>query len=401
MAHLDRQTSNGTDHTVRPPLNTGPVVPGTGPDGPPSVTLWRLLGLATLTPTQAVHLAAEVLSLVDASADTAGADAAAITIDRDGRVALLPNRPQRDVGPTAELVEQIARNADRPAARRNPTSVALLSALSRCATALRDGDVLAARAALAPAARTADLDTTQATRELAALVDVALRPSSAVRPPELTTKLRGPAAGPTPAAPPVHTTPVHTTPVHTAPRRARRRPVVLIAVAVVAAAAAAATIALMRPGGSGSDAGPATSPTNSVHPGSHAPHHRATHVATHHRAVPALAPTSARAISKVTMTPAKHCRAGADCLVTVRVWLRPPWLSALRWHAVSVNRCTRHRQRIGAGSMIAGPGWRSAYTTVALGLPDKPRLAVVAVVDKPVSAASRPLLVNTGARGCG
>ena len=85
----------------------------------------------------------------------------------------------------------------------------------------------------------------------------------------------------------------------------------------------------------------------------------------------------------------------------MRVWLRPPWLTGFSWHAVAVDRCTHHLRRIGAGTMIARPGWQSAYTTVALPLPDKPRLAVVAVVDKPVSAASRPLLVNTGTRGCG
>jgi hypothetical protein len=76
-------------------------------------------------------------------------------------------------------------------------------------------------------------------------------------------------------------------------------------------------------------------------------------------------------------------------------------LSSLTWHAAAVNRCTGKVSTIDRGSMIAEPGWRSAYVTVRLRLPQQRSTAVLAVVDTPVSAASRPLLVPAGGGSCG
>jgi hypothetical protein len=86
--------------------------------------------------------------------------------------------------------------------------------------------------------------------------------------------------------------------------------------------------------------------------------------------------------------------------VTVRVWLRPPGLTSLTWHAALVDRCTGAIGRVGSGSMIAEPGWRSPYATIRVHLPRKSSMAVLAIVDRPASAASRPLLVPAGGGTC-
>jgi hypothetical protein len=392
MAHIDGRTAHDT-HPAAAPLNGTDArnAPVPTADRAQTVTLQRLLGLATLTPPQAVHIAGEVLGRLDGSTGN-GADTDAVAVGEDGSVRLLAGRTRGDLDVTAELVDQLTRNADRPVARRNPASARLLAALTRSAAALRDGDLVAARAALVPSARTAGLDEQQARKELAALVAIPLRPTAAVRRLEIAEPKR---------------VPTEPRPVRAAPQpprrptRSRRRLITTIVIVALAVVGVVSTIALVQPGGSGSNNGPTTSPTTPPNGGSHASQHRSAPGPNHRRTIPTLAPAQARAISKVTLTPVARCRGGAACAVTVRVWLRPPWLSGFHWHAAVVNRCTHSVRQIAAGTMIARPGWRSAYNTVQFRLPNRPRLALIAVVDRPVSAASRALLVTTGPRGCG
>jgi hypothetical protein len=102
----------------------------------------------------------------------------------------------------------------------------------------------------------------------------------------------------------------------------------------------------------------------------------------------------------VTLDANGHCSPGRYCTVTVRVWLRPPGLSSLIWRATVVDRCTGGIRTLDRGSMIAEPGWRSAYTTVRLHLPHKRSIAVLAVVDSPVSVSSKPLVAPAGGGNC-
>lgn len=398
MAHTDGRTTHDIPAAL-PPLGADTNGVPHAADPPATVTLRRLIGLATLTPPQAVHIASEILGLLDSSTGLVGADTDSISVGANGAVRLSSGQPGRDAAATADVVDQLTRNADRPVARRNPASAALLTALARCAAALREGDLVAARAALVPATRAGGLDEQQARRELAALVTVAVRPTVALRSPAITERPRvrpepRPAQQAAPSTPRTAQPSPHAT-------RARRRVITTIVIAALAVVGVISTIALVRPGGSSPNGGTSAPPTSSTHTGANAGRHRSSPAGTHRHAIPTLAPAAARGISRVTLTPAARCRRGTSCVLTVRVWLRPPWLTAFHWHAAAVNRCTGHVRRIGSGSMIAGPGWRSAYATVRLRVPDKPRVALLAVVDRPVAAASRPLLVTTGTRGCG
>jgi hypothetical protein len=113
------------------------------------------------------------------------------------------------------------------------------------------------------------------------------------------------------------------------------------------------------------------------------------------------APLAAGPIARVTLTPAAACTPGAMCALTVQMWLRPPGLAQLSWHAVLVDRCTGRTRTLDSGSMVAEPGWQAPYTTVHLRLPRHSAMALLAVVDSPVSAASRPLYVPAGGGSCG
>src|SRR5919201_3163688 len=103
----------------------------------------------------------------------------------------------------AELVDQLARNADRPAAHRRPENAALLTALTRCAAQLSGGDLEASLAELRRELDATGADRGQLTGELAALVAVPLVRAGA----EPTAAEPGEPAAP-PAAPVVNAEPL-------------------------------------------------------------------------------------------------------------------------------------------------------------------------------------------------
>jgi hypothetical protein len=393
----------------RTPVQQPPPNPAEPGNRPAAVPLRRLLGLATLTPPQATHIAVDVLaSLQDESGSYGAFDADDVLIGGDGTLRLAERNGDFTPGTAtaaAELVDQLARNADRPAAHRRPENAALLTALTRCAAQLSGGDLEASLAELRRELDATGADRGQLTGELAALVAVPLVRAGA----EPTAAEPGePAAAP--AAPVVIAEPLPSAEADLPPSppdavatlvlgrpMPSPRVIVPVVIGVVAVAALITAIALTRPSGH-----PAATTTHHPIATSHAPK-PVTHAPPAKagpRDVPKLGPAAAGPISSVKLSPVARCSRGATCAVTVRMYLRPPGLASLTWHAALVNRCSGSIQRIDHGSMIAEPGWRSAYTTVHLRLPHLRSMAVVAVVDSPVSAASRPLLVPAGGGSC-
>jgi hypothetical protein len=367
------------------------------------VPLRRLLGLATLTPAQAAYVADEVLNALASRPGYGPLDASDVIINPDGAVRLAPRdrASTADAGPAAAaLLEEIAHNADRPAAHRRPAGSALLAAVTRGAAQLAAGDDLRPAAELREAMDAAGATRAELAGQLAALVAVPL-----VRVPDVAADVgSGPgrlaprsngSTGRHATVPPPPPGPVIRPPVGP-PGPRRRVAAAAVAVAVLAVAGAIAAFVVPRTG----DRDRPAAPVHSAAPSITARPPAATGNAPTPRAVPELAPAAAGPIAAVRLHPTRPCRPGATCEVTVRIRLRPPSLSALTWHATAFDRCTGTRHRIDRGSMIAEPGWRSVYATVRMPLPRADSLAVVAVVDTPVSVASRPMLVPARGGSC-
>jgi hypothetical protein len=386
---------DGHNTTGQQPLRDPPVRRAA------AVSLRRLLGLATLTPPQAAHIAVEVLTALQPESASYGAfDTDGVLIDEDGAIRLVEHDFTPGTAAAAgQVVGQLAHNADRPAARRRPAYSSLLTALKQAAVDLAAGDLVAPLAELRRELEAAGADPERLGHELAALVAVPLVRVGA----EPTTPPTGPFVIVDPAAAEAETDGSPDIDLPVPPASEVRRPpsrslIVLVAAVVIALVALLTALLTRSSGGVPAQAQATGEPTVSSHSPSTQPP-----AAKHNGpgAVPHLAPSAAGPIAKVTLDPAGTCKAGSTCTATVRMWLRPPGLSSLAWHAALVDRCTGKVHRIESGSMIAEPGWRSAYATVRLRLPQRASMAVFAVVDHPVSAASRPVLVPAGGGSCG
>lgn len=412
MSHTVGQPRNDArpeEPTSAQQRDLGP--PASNGGRPGAVPLRRLLGLATLTPPQATHVAVEVLgSLQDESGSYGAFDADDVLIGADGTLRLAERNGDftpGTAGATARLIDQLARNADRPAAHRRPQNAGLLAALTRCAAELPGGDLETPLAELRRELDATRVDREHLRRELVALVGVPLVRAGAdpgAAPPVVAAPTEAAAmpvviADPLPkqAADLPPSPPDIERPLVLGRRVPRGRLIAIVVIVVVALAALITAIALHQSRGHPANATNTHSPVTRPHTAN--PHKHGTPAAGP-RPIPTLARRAAGPISAVTLTPHGTCKPGAVCAVTVRIHLRPPSLSALTWRAALVNRCTGKIHTIDHGSMIAEPGWRSAYTTVHLRLPHNGSMAVLAVVGSPVHAASRPLLVPAGGGSC-
>lgn len=367
-----------------------------------AIPLGRLLGVVTLTPAQAAHLGRRILELPDGD----------LVVGRDGSLQHVHGTARTIDGQSGVLLAELARNADRPAARRRPEQAAVLAAVQRSADLLDANGVDAARRELVRTLdRIGDPDGVAVQRELAALVAVIterglLADGTAANghaatadidghgPPVATAN--GHAAGHanghaiTAAAPPAQR--------RSAPHVLRhdRRPVRLRWIAAgtgILVLIAISCLAVLLPGG-GSPA-----PLHTRTPPAHRPSTVPTHVthpvrATGPSPVPALAPRAAGDVRGVSITPLNGaCRAGTSCPVTVTVHVTSSsTYRTVSWHAVAIDRCTGARHTLPGGVLDVQPGWTGPYDTPTLRLPAGRALAVVALTNQP-TAASPPLLV--------
>jgi hypothetical protein len=366
-----------------------------------AIPLARLLGVVTLTPAQAAHLGRRILELPDGE----------LVVGRDGSLRHVDGTARTIDGQSGVLLAELARNADRPAARRRPEQAAVLAAVQRSADLLDANGVDAARRELVRTLdRLGDPDGAAVQRELAALVAVITERGLLADGAAANGHTAGeidrratPTPGPPVAAANGHArvnghatteaapaTAQHRSPIHVRPpvrlRWIAAGTGILVLIAIIC-------LAVLLPGG-GSPA-----PLHTKTPPAHRPSAVPTHVvhpvrATGPSPVPALAPRAAGDVRSVSITPLDGaCQAGRSCPVTVTVHVTSSSTSrTVSWHAVAIDRCTGARHALPGGVLDVQPGWTGPYDTPTLQLPAGRALAVVALTEQPV-AASAPLLV--------
>jgi hypothetical protein len=369
------------------------------------VALLRLLTVATLTPLQAGYVAAQIgagiVELHEAGLAHGRLVPANVIVGPDGgprltdwavsSLAAMSSGDELRAGDLVQLralVATLARNADRPAARKREVDGALLRGLERFGAGPGRGYVhVLARELEALFVSSANGTGAAVRAELANLVDVLVnRPGpddyAVVEPP--------PPVTPVDAFPPGSLTRTALIPTR---RPWRRWAAVLALVAVlggVGYVVARKPIDRLLHRDVASDSTP-SQPARSTAPGKterpavrrNLPH-----------PVPTLGPASAGFVTAVVARPLSTCAPGRSCAIWVTIRLVPTATSTyMNWGFAVVNRCSGRVRHVSGGTMTAQPGWADAYDTRTVRLPDAHSLAVVAMTNSPVRVASEPLLV--------
>lgn len=395
----------------------------------------RLLSLATLTPAQAAAIAVEVYAGL-AALHAAGVGhghlgTRSVLVGVDGVVRLAdwaagslaasratdaPGRLQSaDLEDARHVVTALARNADRPVVHKRARDRELLSVLERVAAREPALPAVEAMSALGAALHAAT-DVVGAHRdvdaELGALVTAA-RQRPAIAP--------LPAGLPAPASLPPRSREAAPAPAADEPARRSALPASLSAadwrrptrhgrlwaiVAVVLVAAGAVLLARSpvsslydrlthRQDAGGGAAAQAAGTKGAAARKPSAPARPAV------RAVPVLAPAAAGIVTGVSLRPLGTCRAGRPCPVRVTVAVTPSdTVQQVRWAITQFDRCRGTRATRATGTLVAQPGWTSAYDSRTLLLPRVRALALVAHTTTPAQAASRAVLIPATARTC-
>lgn len=388
----------------------------------PGAPLDRLLTVATLTPRQAGTVALEIFAglaalhaggLVHGHLSTRTVRVGADGVIRIGDWAVgtlarsagpgFPDRTddpataagiQGDLLAARRILTDLARNADRPVARRSGLEAELLAGLARMGMS---GEPVEAAAAqdelrLLLAWGTGTSAYTNVHAELASLVDAAnLRlPAETPRTPVQDGRVGTPVNEARPAPARLTKGPLSGADWH-APNRRRVLWGVAATAAVVAVGALLVTVGPGRPVADRllhRHTTPTPSPTASA--GTARP-----------RAVPAVAPAAAGAVHHVTLHPVTRCTPGKICSLRVTVHVaRAGSPRRVDWTLNIYNRCDGGRSTRPGGLLIAAPGAASATATRRLTLPAGRALAVVALTTHPGRAASSPLLVPASVSTC-
>ncbi|WP_369133962.1 hypothetical protein [Modestobacter sp. I12A-02662] len=398
----DLTTERATDRDEHGPA---PDLPGP-PDraerpsaGPPSVAaggveLTRLVGLARLTPQQALELTASLLAdLADLAGrpepDTAapGSDPVAsgrVVVGADGRVRLVPAAGGSPAGrplALAPLLADIAGAARLRGRRPDLRAEQLLDELDRARTALPVAGVPAVARTLRAAA--AGIDRGAVRAELAALVRAVGEGAARVAG-------SAPAGSPRPAARAAGAAARGAgagSPAGGAKSAGRRAGAWLLSVLALAAVVAL-EVALLRDDISTDidlllDAGRGgTTPSAAPEPDG--------------LPVPAPAPAAAGNVAAVDLRPLAACAPGAPCTVRLLVRLVPAAEpQVVTWSYRVVDRCTGAAETAPGGTVTVPPQGERAVAVGSVPLPAAPGLAVLAVTDLPAAAASAPVLIGS------
>jgi hypothetical protein len=383
----------------------------------PGVALERLLTAAALTPYQAATVAVDIFvglaALHRAGLAHGRLTTSTVQIGKDGIsrladwavAALVPPSPapggidgdggrsarNRDLAAAAAIVDELARNADRPVSRRDSADAAILTCLARIgATGVIDA--VDAQAALRRAMHLASdggPPRPNAHTELAVLVQAA-----ASRLPEsASTGSPPPAKG---AAGWASSTKLSDAnwPVR------RRRTRAWVSVAVLAAVLLAAVVTI-RPGradldrllhrdsGAGTTKAAATARSVVVKAGGK-PH-----------AVPTVAPSAVGIVSSVSARPVSACVAGHACRLSIGLRITPSAATQhIAWEARVYNRCTGVFTTHAGTTLVAAPGATSVHATAAVAVPAGRALALIVTTTRPARAAAAPVLLPATTRTC-
>lgn len=382
----------------------------------PSLVLRRLLGVATLTPEQAVYVASQMLrglaSLHETGLVHGQLDTDCIVVSADGGIAVqgwgvgagdpTTSDVQVDHGAVRQIISELARNADRPVARRRPTGAALLDALERCRMDGTVGLALADQldAALAAALGNEDgLDLEQIRSEVGALIRTFIAPRRAVStPPAPALPDAAASAEPdtvaTAEAEAEAVEPLPTASVLVDQRNFRTR-LYLVAGAAVAALGVVIGVTIAQSGGGTTTAAQTPAPTPPAQ-------------TTHPSAKPSNAlrplgvntPFAAGAIKAVKLHAHQACRPGESCTVRVTVRISAGQLAQLSWKLRAIDRCTGRSITVQRGVMVAEPSWMRVYTDISVAVPRGHAVSLVAMTSSPDRAASHALTVPSGVHSC-
>jgi hypothetical protein len=361
--------------------------------------LSRLLSVATLTTPQATYLAWRVCTLSELHRSVRPSGHT-VFIDDQGEVQLrlepvARHWPDQSAPPpVGPLLRELARNADRPAARRGPNA-ALLDALWLGAEQMNsesDDRVFATVVSSLRRALDAAVGTDDRTlrAELAALSAHAARLVPSYPDRSSSSATRG--------------DPLRShEPSDVAPPRGRRINwrTGVIAASVAAILVAGALLVMDRTSGRHPPAAEAL-PTASKQPAPRVSSTRPVRVGTAGLPrVPRLAAAAAGDVRGVSLQPQSSCTPGTTCAVTVKVNLTPSTTTRdISWQFEVINRCTGKITGLTGGVLTAQPGWDAPYATTSLQLPAGRALAVVAKTTAPSQAASKPLLAPAGGGSC-
>ncbi|MGK5110759.1 hypothetical protein [Geodermatophilus sp. CPCC 205506] len=351
-------------------------------DPPPAasggVALTRLIGLARLTPPQALEIGAGVLAEAARRAEPDGGspdsdrfEIGPVVVGADGRVVLGPGGPG---GAAVEAVLADLAGAARLRGRRpDPAADQLLDALDRAGTLLPVSGVPAVARMLGEAAGAVDRSAVRA--ELAALV-AAIGGAA------------GPAAGPIGnPSPAVRAAPAGLDP-QGATRTTRRRIGAWLLSALVLAAVVSVEVAVLRDdiavdirllldaGRSGST--PSAAPEPDGPP------------------IVPPAPAAAGTVTAVDLRLLAQCAPGAPCDLRLLVRLVPgPEPQVVTWSYRIVDRCTGATETAPGGTVTVPPEGERAVAAGTVPLPALQAVAVVAVTDLPAAAASPPVFAGS------
>jgi hypothetical protein len=405
------------------------------------VSLRRLLTIATLTPVQAAYIAARVLAGV-ARLHAGGIchgrlNTANVLIGSDGEPRLtnwaltsltranpVDEACAADLESARTIVEELARNANRPVVFRHSRDEAVLSCLEHYGNSGSTAGIPIMAEQLERALHAALRDDTGmvATRaEVAALVTT-LRQRLAPSGQSADGYVRLPTAGESegPRISWRHPSRVEASlpagalsPANWHQKRNRFWPGLIATLIVIVVLAAAGYLVARKPLGSLADRvlhrGSVASKTH----GSAATHKATTPGVTRPRTsgagssshgaplpVASLAPAAAPPISGVDLRALAPCRAGAACPLRLTARFAPAYNGErVAWRVVAINRCTGVSSVLSRGQLTGQPGPYVFDSTTAT-LPAARSIAVIAITDTPARAASPALLVPAGGGRC-
>jgi hypothetical protein len=372
----------------------------------------RLLAVATLTPGQALLVAARLLRAVAASgtaaaAGTAGCRLGPVSFTPSGDIDVAVASAGEDT-PVTELLQSLLGNARRLPAHPKPEQHLLLHRLEEVAAGpASDADTRADGLEEALAASLGVGARQRLSAQLAALVEAATHIVPAVPSPAEGGPLEA-AVGPptrrgrTPSLVPAGPTRAGRRRTHVS-SRTRLRSAALVVAVLVAALAATAYVGLLRPGAGIVDslgrgdppAAPATkAPGRPAHqPAKHARKHQS-------REVPTLARRHAGPVAGVQLLRSGSCNPGSLCPVKVTVHLRTASAgSPVRWKVGAARLCKRGMVWSSPVSVTPQPGWRTVYASSSVRVPKGPS-ALLVLTTAPARVQSPPVPVTGSSRHC-
>lgn len=368
------------------------------------VRIDRLCTIATLTPAQAVYIAAQLLELPEIPAS--------VILTSNGTLDHTPAPAHAHI-PVEELLSQLVRSARRLPVHPSPQQASLLQRLEEIVGAV--DKPASTRAQALESALVQTQGTCAATRVAAQLGALAeafaqLEPDNPVHTGESRPDSRRPAKAGNPPEQPRPLTQgrmTHRAHVPARPHRrrgARPRHLALVVITIVTLLVGSAYVVERGPGAGIAEWLAGDSHAQASHspsePGAHAERPAQQPAPTRRQYVPKLPADHAGAITGVVLQRAGICQPGSLCPVKVTVHLRAASTPRqISWKVGAARLCRRGLAWSPPIDVTAQPGWTTVYAHSSVRVPRGRALALVATTTTPARARSGSVPV-AGPRSC-